>query len=237
MFVIKLQKTSSNNNNWYGGEFWENCNYKMGRLKMSNRLNYTDKRRVVQHFHSVKMQSLIYCRSYFELCMFRCFEFDETIIGYVEQPFVTPYLDEAGKLRNYKQDALVRFQQGTDDHVEIKPEANTRSLTFRNKHEILKRHYENLYGSPLKLYTEERYADDFFSNTVSLYRYKAKPINQIESEALDKIATKQLPFSELEATFAAQKIHASTAFRLLAHNALRWDMNIKLNDNTLLEIS
>jgi hypothetical protein len=204
---------------------------------MSNRLNYTDKRRVVQHFHSVKMQSLIYCRSYFELCMYRCFEFDNTITAYVEQPFVTPYLDETGQLRHYKQDALVRFEDNTDDHVEIKPEANTQSLAFRNKHEILKRHYESIYGSPLKLYTEERYAEGFFLNADLLYRYKAKPINQIESEALDKIATKQLPFAELKATLTAQKMHASTSFRLLAHNAFRWDLNIELNDNTLLEVA
>lgn len=204
---------------------------------MSNRLNYTDKRRVVQHFYSVKMESLVYCRSFFELCMFRGFEFDDTIAAYVEQPFVTPYLDEAGKLRSYKQDALVRFFNNDDDHVEIKPEANTKSLKFRNQNEILKRHYENLYGTPLKLYTEKRYTDDFFVNSGSLYRYKAKPISNIESEALDKITTKQLPFVELKSTFAAQKMHASTAFRLLAHKAVQWEMNIELNNNTLLEVA
>ena len=204
---------------------------------MSNRLNYTDKRRVVQHFHSVKMQSLIYCRSYFELCMFRCFEFDDTITAYVEQPFITPYLDETGQLRNYKQDALVRFEDKSDDHVEIKPEANTHSLRFRNQHEILKRHYENLYGSPLKLYTEKRYTNGFFVNSESLYRYKGKSINTIESETLDKIATKQLTFAELKSTLATQKLHASTAFRLLAHNALQWDIDIELSENTLLEVA
>lgn len=204
---------------------------------MSNRLNYTDKRRVVQHLHSVKMQSLIYCRSYFEFCMYRCFEFDDTITAYAAQPFVTPYLDQNGQLRHYKQDALVKFQDISHDNVEIKPKSRTASLTFRNLHEILKRHYENLYGSPLKLYTEERYADGFFVNAESLYRYKAKPIKLIESEALDKIATRQLPFAELKATLAAQKMHASTAFRLLSHSALQWDMNIKLNDDTLLEVA
>jgi cyanate lyase len=102
---------------------------------------------------------------------------------------------------------------------------------------MLKRHYKNVYGRPLKLYTEERYVDGFFLNVDSLYRYKAKPIKQIESEALDKIATKQLPFAELKATLAVQKMHASTAFRLLAHRAFQWDMNIELNDNTLLEVA
>jgi hypothetical protein len=169
--------------------------------------------------------------------MFRGFEFDNTIAAYVEQPFVTPYIDETGKLRSYKQDALVRFFDETDEHIEIKPEANTKSLGFRNKYEILKRHYENLYGTPLQLYTEKRYTDDFFVNSESLYRYKAKPISNIESEALDKITTKQLPFIELKSTLAAQKVHASIAFRLIAHNAVQWDMNIELNNNTLLEVA
>jgi len=203
---------------------------------MTRKLNETEKGKVREHFYSAKMRTLFKLDGPLEKAMCRNFEFDDNIRRYCTQPFSTIYKGPDGEQHRYTQDALIEYQDLSLDHIEIKSALYAKAPAFQNQFACLERHYEQRYGAPLTLYKDTRYTKSHFKNCKMLYRFRVQAINPDEQRLIDKRAFKLLTFAEFKDYVMSKGLSLATAFKLLAHNRVDWELNDALTDETLLEV-
>lgn len=203
---------------------------------MTRKLNETHKGKVRDHFYSAKMRTLFKMDGPLEKAMCRIFEFDDNIRRYCTQPFSTIYKGSDGELHRYTQDVLIEYQDLSIGHVEIKSARFAEKLEFKNQFACLTRHYEQRYGAPLMLFKDTRYTKPHFKNCKMLYRFRVQPITPDERSILDNWAFKVLAFSEFKDYVMSKGLPLASAFKLVAHNLVDWDVNTALTDNTSLEV-
>lgn len=203
---------------------------------MNRKLSETHKGKVRDHFYSAKMRTLFKLDGPLEKAMCRVFEFDDNIRRYCTQPFSTIYKGADGEPHRYTQDVLIEYQDLSINHIEIKSARFAEAPVFQNQFTCLERHYEQRYGAPLTLFKDTRYTKSHFQNCKMLYRFRVQSITPDEQSLLKNGAFKVLTFAELKDYTTSISLPLASAFKLVAHNKVDWDMHNALTDETLLEV-
>jgi hypothetical protein len=202
---------------------------------MTKRLNFTQKNKVQRHFYSVKNRSFMYVDSKLERDIACIFEFNKDIERYCTQPFST-YYEEGGKTRRYTPDNGVREKCTLPYLVEVKRKEQSIGCAFENKFGILQRHLWKRHGCKLKLYTNESFTVGRFANTQNLYRYIAQPLNLEEQNFLCSLDPNLSCFGELQSQTESAGLPVQSAFKMVAHQELSWNMDKLLSNETILEV-
>ncbi|KXI29599.1 TnsA endonuclease N-terminal domain-containing protein [Paraglaciecola hydrolytica] len=203
---------------------------------MTRKLNITQKNKVQLHFYSYKNHALMYVDSNLEQDLARVFEFDDNIKRYRTQPFSTYYRNELGDLCRYTEDVLIEYVDTSLNHLEIKPEKHAKTVVFKHKLDILKRHYKSKFNAQLNVFTDKTFTKEHIQNCKLLYRFKVKPLSLLERGFVQTIDIPSLTFGQLKERVLAANQHLSLAFKIAAHQALKWNIKAALNDETTMEV-
>jgi len=149
-------------------------------------------RSVTGHFPSVKNNKSVAFESLLEKAHYLCLEFDDSVIGYYEQPQVE--ISFNGKNVLYSVDSYVIKDKNSnlkDTLIEVKytNELEKRKKYFEEKFKATK-DFASKYNLIFETFTENSYSKVYLENIDLLYRYRLKPIElKYEKEILDIVSS------------------------------------------------
>jgi hypothetical protein len=199
--------------------------------------NINDKNRIRRGFFSKKNELHILSDSYLEELFFLAFEFDDSIAKYRSHPVVTTYLDETGKKRKYTPDSAVKLKDDRIFFFEVKLHKRTQNTEYQLHFELLSRHIERRFKSPLKLLTEKNLNKNQLKNWKRLYKHTRKPLCESAIYLLEQIDTDELSFAELLEMNSKLALRPHIPFSILAHHKLVFDYSMPLDDSTKLRVT
>lgn len=207
-------------------------------------LNKTQKNSVQSHGYGYKSRWLNHVDSHEELRMIRAYDFDDNIITYVVQPksyFYTIddngnyHYDPTEKGHRYTPDVALKPKFGQSYLGEVKLESAVESLVFKTHFQQLQNLVRDVDQTELRLITTKTYPDVYRDNCDLLHPYLSLEVTENERRLVSDIQ-KAITFAELKTRSESLGLSLISAFALVAHKVLAFDMHTPLTDHTILEV-
>lgn len=190
----------------------------------------------IKHY-SPKMRAMLSCDSVLEKTKCLVLDLTPEVISYMTQPDST-YYEFEGAICRYTPDKLVKTENGYE-FWEIKPHAKTLSGEFKQKYEVLERHYSDVLKVPLKVVTEEGMTKrEFISNCQVLSAYiNHYQDDDITNRILNDLSQLQSPLV-LDAESIATEYGQSPDYvwSMLALKKLKFDHDLLIDRGTKLSM-
>lgn len=185
-------------------------------------------RRIRGYFPSGKLGRMVAWESLLERDAIYLLEFSPGVVSYQEQPAIVRYFD-GSQLRDYYPDFRLVLNDGSEFHLEVKPESKLARPPVRARMEAIAAHYAQ-QGRKFRIATEREIRREPLLANVRMLTYLRDGRGHVlpsVAELAKVFEADTVPFSTIEAVLGRE-----TVLRLLAASRLSCDLTRMLSSDT-----